>query len=196
MKDFDIRKSLIQSGREEFLAHGFEKASLRKICSGANVTTGAFYAYFRKKEDLFSAIVDPMIKNYYELYNTVVNIAMTDVNSNEETELSIIEFICRHRDEFRLLFECAGGTQYADYKEKLINILFMDTYQKCFDKYAGRPVDPSVVRVFLKMKFVQYMELVYGGYSMEEIRHLVRQYAGFTRAGFDSLIRSIIKEND
>ncbi len=196
MKDFDIREALIKSGREEFLAHGFEKASLRTICSGAKVTTGAFYAYFGKKEDLFSAIVDPMLKNYYVLYYAVVNNAMADVNSNEETELSIIEFICSHRDEFRLLFECSGGTQYADYKDNLLNTLFMDTYQKCFDKYAGCRVDSSVVRVFMHMKFVQYMELVYGGYSMEDIRRLVRQYAGFTRAGFDSLIQSIKKENE
>ena len=40
----DIREALLKSGKEEFLAHGFEKASLRVICKKAGLTTGAFYA--------------------------------------------------------------------------------------------------------------------------------------------------------
>lgn len=40
----DIREALLKSGKEEFLAHGFEKASLRIICKKAGLTTGAFYA--------------------------------------------------------------------------------------------------------------------------------------------------------
>ncbi len=196
MKDFDIREALIKSGKKEFLAHGFEKASLRTICRGAGVTTGSFYVCFRKKEELFCAIVDPMLKHYHVLYDSVVDNAMKDVNSNEETELRIIEFLCGHRDEFRLLFDCSDGTRYANFKDWLLNSLFMSTYQQCFDRYAGRPVDPAVVRVFMHMKFTQYMDLAYEGYSMEEIRRLVRYYAGFTRAGFDSLIRSVQSEAD
>ncbi|MCR4725260.1 MAG: TetR/AcrR family transcriptional regulator [Clostridia bacterium] len=194
MKDFDIREALIKSGKEEFLVHGFDKASLRAICAAANVTTGAFYAYFRKKEDLFSAIVDPMLNNYHKLYFTVVDATLKDVNSNEQTELRIIEFLYDHKDEFRLLFECSAGTRYEGFKDMLLNSLFMDTYQQCFDQYAGRPVDPALVRVFMHMKFTQYMELVYEGYPMEDIRRLVRYYAGFTRAGFDSLIHTIKNE--
>ena len=39
----DIRAMLLKSGKEQFLAHGFEKASLRTICKEAGLTTGAFY---------------------------------------------------------------------------------------------------------------------------------------------------------
>ena len=49
----DVRGALLKSGREEFLAHGFEKASLRAICKKAGLTTGAFYSHFSGKEELF-----------------------------------------------------------------------------------------------------------------------------------------------
>ena len=57
----NIRELLLDSGKEQFLAHGFEKASLRTICKNAGLTTGAFYSHFAGKDDLFAALVDPMI---------------------------------------------------------------------------------------------------------------------------------------
>lgn len=42
---------------QEFLEKGFKSASLRNIVKTAGVTTGAFYGYYRSKEELFSALV-------------------------------------------------------------------------------------------------------------------------------------------
>ncbi len=69
----------------------------------------------------------------------------------------------------------------------------MSSYQLCFDRYAGFEVSPKVVRIFVHMKFAQYMELIYGGYEMEDIRKLIRQYAAFTEAGFTRLIEELKK---
>ena len=41
----------------EFLEKGFRGASLREIVKKAGVTTGAFYGYYKSKEELFSAMV-------------------------------------------------------------------------------------------------------------------------------------------
>jgi len=193
-KDFNVRSALLKCGKEQFLLHGFEGASLRAICKNAGVTTGAFYAYFDKKDALFSAIVDPMLHAYYQMYDGVVRRAMQDVKNNEANELEAIEFICAHRDEFRLLFDCSAGTAYADFRKTLLDDLFMSSYQACFDRYAGGPVDPGIVRLFVRMKFIQYMELIYGGYSMQDIRRLVRRYAAFTEAGFARLLEEIKDE--
>jgi len=193
-KDFDIRAALLESGKEQFLLHGFERASLRTICKNAGVTTGAFYAYFEKKDALFSALVEPMLQEYYRMYNSVVGRAMTDVRNNEANELEAIEFICAHRDEFCLLFDCSAGTAYSDFRKTLLDDLFMNSYQACFDRYAGGPVDPGIVRLFVRIKFTQYMELIYGGYSMQDIRRLIRQYAAFTEAGFIRLLEEIKNE--
>lgn len=191
VKDFDIRNALIRSGREEFLLKGFEKASLRLICKKANVTTGAFYSYFDKKEDLFDAIVAPMIKEFYLMYHEVVRSALTDVKNNEKNELKAIGFICEHLEEFRLLFDCSKGTRYEDFQKDMLQELFMSSYQTCFDRYAGCQVDPDVVWIFVRIKFAQYMEIIYGNYSMEEIRKLISLYAAFTETGFMRLIEVI-----
>ena len=36
-----------QAARQEFLAKGFQRASLRKIVQSVGMTTGAFYGYYR-----------------------------------------------------------------------------------------------------------------------------------------------------
>jgi len=190
-KDFNVKDALVKAGKEEFLRHGYVHASLRTICRNANVSTGAFYAYFEKKEDLFSAIVDPMLSSFQSMYEGIIHKALTDIRSNERNEAEAIEFICAHRDEFRLLFDCSQGTAYAGFRDHLLNSMFMDSYQVCFERYAGCPVDPSVVRVFVRMKFAEYMELIYGGYSMPDVRQLIRRYSTFTEAGFLRLIEDL-----
>ena len=46
----DTRRKLIASAEEEFAQQGYEKASLRRICSRIGVTTGALYFFFNNKE--------------------------------------------------------------------------------------------------------------------------------------------------
>jgi AcrR family transcriptional regulator len=190
-KDFDIREALMRSGKEEFLLRGFEGASLRTICRKAGVTTGAFYAYFDRKEALFSAIVEPMLADFRRMYDGIMEKALTDVTSSEGNELEAIEFICARRDEFRLLFECSAGTKYAGFKDMLLDEVFAPSYQRCFERYATGPVDSAVVHLFVRIKFTQYMELIYGGYPMKDVKRLIRQYAAFTEAGFLRLIEEL-----
>lgn len=190
----DVRGALLKSGREEFLAHGFEKASLRAICKKAGLTTGAFYSHFSGKEELFDALVKPMIEDFFRLYETVIAEELSDLTTGIDNELTAITYAVRHRDEFRLLFECSAGTKYEGFRERLINEVFYPGYQAVFDRYAGNPVDPALVRLILRMKFEEYMELIYGGYSMEEIKTLIVQLTVFSEAGFRRLLEEIKKE--
>lgn len=51
--DRETKEKLLASAKSEFLKKGYMKASLRKICANAEVTTGALYFFFKDKEDLF-----------------------------------------------------------------------------------------------------------------------------------------------
>ena len=190
----NIRAMLLKSGKEQFLAHGFEKASLRTICKEAGLTTGAFYNYFSGKEDLFSALVDPMLRGFQEMYRDVISQEMTDLSTGIDNELTSIAYAIAHKDEFRLLFECSDGTKYEGFKERLIREVFYPSYQEIFDRYAGRHVDPSLVRIILQMKFTEYMELIYGGYTMEEVRRMIVLLTAFSEAGFHKLIEVLDSE--
>ena len=70
----ETKSRLLQSAVCEFGEYGFEKASLRRICARADVTTGALYFFFRDKEDLFRNVIAPvtdrllkLMKMHYEV---------------------------------------------------------------------------------------------------------------------------------
>lgn len=190
----DIREALLASGKNEFLAHGFEGASLRTICRGAGLTTGAFYNQFDGKEELFEALVAPMLGGFQRMYEQVFAQELSDFTASMENERTSITYAINHRDEFRLLFDCSRGTKYEGFKERLIGEVFYPTYQAVFDRHAGKAVDPDLVRVILHMKFEEYMEIIYGGYSMEKVEKLIRQLTVFSLAGFEELLKEVNKE--
>lgn len=51
---------LMQAAKEEFLECGYEKASMRSIAARADLTGGAVYKHFASKEEMFSALLDPV----------------------------------------------------------------------------------------------------------------------------------------
>ena len=56
LKD-NVRESIIDSARKEFLEHGFEGSSMRRIALRSKMTVGNLYRYFKSKEDLNATIV-------------------------------------------------------------------------------------------------------------------------------------------
>ena len=52
--EYKKREVLIEAAKKEFLEKGYNKASLRTICSKAGVTTGALYFFFENKAELFA----------------------------------------------------------------------------------------------------------------------------------------------
>ena len=70
LKD-DIRDSIISSAKEEFLEHGFEGSSMRRIAQKSRMTVGNLYRYFKNKDDLNSFIVSP---TYAAINNIVMDL--------------------------------------------------------------------------------------------------------------------------
>ena len=55
-------------------------------------------------------------------------------------------------------------------------------------------MDPSLVKIILHMKFEEYMELIYGGYTMEEVKKMIVLLTAFSEAGFQKLIEVLDPE--
>ncbi len=60
------RAELLAAGQAQFLAKGVAATSLEDITSGAGVSKGLFYLYFRSKEDLVLALQDQFSTEFAE----------------------------------------------------------------------------------------------------------------------------------
>lgn len=131
--DYKKRNLLIKAAKEEFIKHGYTKASLRTICAKAGVTTGALYFFFENKAELFSAVVDPSIKELKDLLNkyfvedakylaNAESLEVIEAGHNEASEL-ITSCVYRNQDVFRLLLNRAENTVYENALDDLAQLI-------------------------------------------------------------------------
>jgi TetR/AcrR family transcriptional repressor of nem operon len=53
----EVKGKIVQSARRLFNRHGFDNVSIQQIMSGAGLTHGGFYSYFRSKNDLYTNVL-------------------------------------------------------------------------------------------------------------------------------------------
>ena len=61
-RNFEHAEELFAAALEEFIAHGYEHASLNTMLTQAGMSKGQFYYYFHNKEGLYLALIDRLIK--------------------------------------------------------------------------------------------------------------------------------------
>lgn len=71
------RRALLESGRRVFGAKGLDGSSIEEISADAGVSRGAFYAYFRSKDELFVALLDDMIGEVSDVTEELIGIDPT-----------------------------------------------------------------------------------------------------------------------
>lgn len=130
--DYTIDPRLLDSAKAEFLACGFEKASLKVICRQAGITTGALYKRYKGKEDLFCAVVAQTVS---DLEDFVAK--KTRINERELSDRELIEawdmggpgmtdwyrFLYERKDGFLLLIDGAAGTRYANFQHDWVEVM-------------------------------------------------------------------------
>ena len=190
MKDTnqEVRQRLLLAGKEEFLAHGFAGASLRKICSSAGVTTGALYFFFANKEDLFHEIVREPMEIFSRMYEQLTQREMLNLATAEENEDRIICMLMRYREECLLVLDKAEGTRYADFRESYTRRL-EETFLQFFDHFAPGHGQEPLVRMLARMRLCGYLQVIEQNPPLEEARNIVKEMACYADAGFQALIQ-------
>ena len=108
-----------QTALDEFFMYGYNKASLRMICSRAGVTTGAMYFYFKNKEALFREIFEPLVVQYEELLVRYMELELAEPGLGTQLDVQMMRFILEHRKEAVVILEKAQGSCYEMYRSKV-----------------------------------------------------------------------------
>ncbi len=64
----DTRQALLDEAAKMFLAEGYDATSINRLVKRCGVTKGAFYHYFKSKDELFSQVVVRIIKQFEEYF--------------------------------------------------------------------------------------------------------------------------------
>lgn len=149
----ETKEKLLSCAKKEFLEKGYNKASLRNICSDAGVTTGALYFFFKDKEDLFAMLVKKPIDDLYNLMMMHYQDEMALVQNYEiqnydylkdiEASNQIIHYMYQNYDEFQLILTKSQGSRFENTVDKFIKITEKH-YKIIIDKMAQENNIPKV----------------------------------------------------
>ncbi len=126
-----LAADILETGKEEFLEKGYQKASLRNIAAALNVTTGAIYRYYKDKEALFDAIVkkpaDELLTKYKEIQQDFADLPLSqqlsDLGKTSQNGHDwMFHLIYDNFDAFKLIASFSNGTCYEHYIDLLVDI--------------------------------------------------------------------------
>ena len=187
---------------QEFLEKGFRGASLREIVKKAGVTTGAFYGYYKSKEELFSALVKPHADYVANLFVSLIEqfkkLPKSDWVANmarfsKQGVAQIYEYAYRQKDAFRLILNASEGTEFENFvhdmieKEIEITHIFYEEMEK--QGYSPYAFDQTLEHIIISAEFAAIFELIVHDIPFEEGLKCAQNIHDFYEAGWQSVLK-------
>ena len=189
-KKEDVRKRIIDEGKEEYLENGFRGGNIKTIAEKAGVPVGNLYRYFDGKSGLLDAIVSPV---YNEIPSIIDNLVQLFVSQNytfteivpalTDNTLRLFEI---YRSELLILVYRCEKTQYSDFADKIVAIV-----ESLIIMYMDEPPNEDqkdFVNILSKSFITSLFEMLEEGYDKERLRQLIGKLLKFTFGDINSRI--------
>lgn len=104
-----LRTRIIEAAQDQFVANGFENASMRKIAEMAGMTAGNLYRYFKNKEAIYQYFLQPVLSDLNAFVEEASGIKIGQLNTpktkaliqeNLKSKKDIEEFISNFSEFF------------------------------------------------------------------------------------------------
>lgn len=141
-------KRILHAARDEFLQHGYARASMRRIALMARMTVGNIYQYYPGKEALFARVVQEPVAQL----NILFRLGTAGEAPMHQLVEGLREVFIGCRIPFMILVSHAEGSPYAGYKEKAIQIAqgrLMETLDARFARRLAGPLAVSLIEGLL-----------------------------------------------
>ena len=186
-----------RAAKTEFLEKGYKDASLRNIVKSVGMTTGAFYGYYKSKEELFAALVG---EHYAYLLNCFQKAQkeFTDLPHEQQPEVmseisgacmfDMLHYAYEHLEECKLILCCSEGTKFSGLIDEMVEIEAAAThaYQEVLQE-LGRPspqIDPALEHILITGMFHTFFELVIHEMPLQNAENYVKEMRAFYTAGW------------
>lgn len=186
-----------QAAKAEFLEKGFRGASMRNIVKSVGMTTGAFYGYYKSKEELFEALVgephDYLIGRFKDAQREFAQLpheqqpeVMGDIYGL--CMYDMLHYAYAHLEECKLILCCSEGTRFSGLIDEMVEIEVESThtYLAVLNE-LGRPspkIDPKLEHILITGMFHTFFELVIHEMPLRDAENYIREMRAFYTAGW------------
>ena len=194
-KNHSLDDGIMQAVYSEFLAYGFQKASLHKIAEKAGVTTGAIYTRYKNKDALFVSLLHDFFEAMRilfapvaEEYEKAKRSAQPDdilraINAEEKIYFRLLT---EHYDDCTLFFCRSDGSSVETMLGALMDHKTEQTVE-FFSHIYGKEPNADAIRLLMGSQFWYFRQLL--DQHMEEDRMFacLQAVLNFTNAGWRQL---------
>ena len=188
---------VLAAAREEFLAYGFEKASMRHVGERCGLTAAGLYRHCRDKADLFDLLVSPAIgqlntwmENHLAKYLTAVREDGTLQWQDSWIDM-MREVVYPHVEDYHLLLTCSSGTKYESFLHDLTQAAQERTLQYLpilrEKGLAVREISPRELHLLYSAYVTALFEPVIHRYSLDESMRCLETIEAFFLPGWKTL---------
>lgn len=170
---------------------------MRNIVKSVGMTTGAFYGYYKSKEELFEALVgkhyDSILNRFKEAQREFAELpilqqpkAMGEVSGLCMHDM--LHYAYAHLTECKLILCRAEGTRFSGLIDEMVEIETESShaYQRVLGE-LGRPsaqIDSRLEHILITGMFHTFFELVIHEMPLEDAENYVREMRAFYTAGW------------
>lgn len=190
MQEQSLAKTrILRSAKAEFLDKGYEKASLRKICADAEVTTGAMYFFFRNKEDLFSKVVEETAAHMLALVKRQTEAELNGSSNAAEYQHELNEYLCTNKDEVRILLDKSAGTRFEGFRDEY-GLAVAKGFFAFYDNFGGTAEYRDIMKLIVRMRIQGYIEMLKGDYDMDKMMKFSALMEAYGDSGFEGMMKN------
>ena len=167
-RDHSLDDGIIQAAYSEFLAYGFQKASLHKIAEKAGVTTGAIYTRYKNKDALFASLLQDFFETMQVLFAPIAEeyekakcSAQPDdilraINAEEQV---YFQLLTEHCNDCTLFFCRSDGSSMETVLHKLMDQKAEQTVE-FFSHIYGKAPNADAIRLLMGSQFWYFRQLL------------------------------------
>ncbi len=196
----ETHEKILESARSEFSKNGFENASIREIARRAGVTSAALYRHCTDKEDLFSQLVEPSLKEFRQWRKNHIatkyaqieeNVSVAELMKNNDIDM-IREIIYPRREDFKLILTRSKGTHYENFLHDMVNedqkemLKVLDFLKSRGNKVVE--VSEKEMHTILSAAYTAMLEPVIHDYTHSETEHCLSVVEEFFMPGWQKLM--------
>lgn len=200
LKD-DKKKRILTIAHQEFINNGVKKTTINQISISSGIAVGNIYHYFRNKNEIYTAVMQPTIKALYdfiEKYNGEkgLNIEFYSVEEYQQQMIeALLHFVQKYKSELKLLLFHSSGTPLENFREALIakQMEYGENYLKEMKKkypHISHEVSPLFF-YFLCSMWVSMLGILcmQEELSIDTARSFLKEYIGYGTAGWKHLMQ-------
>lgn len=178
------------------------KCNNQTFCFYQTYTTGAFYGYYKSKEELFDALVKPHAEQFMSFFNKSIENFLSlpkETWKDHMNDSSVIgmremfEYAYEHKDAFRLILKASEGTKWENFIHDLVESEIEITH-KFYDAiteqgFKPHSLPPMLEHMVISGEFTGLFELIIHDIPKEEAMRCVIELHDFYEAAWASVLR-------